>query len=379
MLRLHRRLKIAVLHRTFRTDAGGAEAYAVAIALELAKRHDVHVFAQNIDTSLQGVTFHPIALFFKKPRWLNQVWYALASWWKTRQGFDIVHSHENTWHGQVQTVHVLPMIFKLSNPLGFLPRIGSILKVVTSPRLLSYAALEWARFHNQSNRHWVSVSTPLLFRLKSMRPALSSSQLHIISPGIYCPSSDCKKDLKQPEPNPKRLLWVGNDAEKKNLLTVLHALTLLDASYTLQVVGGARPLQLLRDTVKKLGLEQRVNYLGVVSQMSQVYASADILLHPSLEDTYGMVVLEAMRHGLAVVVSQADYCGIAADLHHGVNAFIVENPLNVQTLAHAVKDLSLPLAYKNYVVKAIEFAEQHVWADAAAAYEVLFEKLTHTQ
>jgi UDP-glucose:(heptosyl)LPS alpha-1,3-glucosyltransferase len=92
------------LHRTFRTDAGGAEAYAVAIALELAKRHDVHVFAQNIDTSLQGVTFHPIALYFTKPRWLNQVWYALASWWKTREGFDIVHSHGKiAWSGSDST------------------------------------------------------------------------------------------------------------------------------------------------------------------------------------------------------------------------------------------------------------------------------------
>ena len=379
MIELHRRLKIAVLHRTFRTDAGGAEAYAVAIALELAKRHDVHVFSQNIDTSLQGVTFHPIALYFKKPRWLNQVWYALASWWKTREGFDIVHSHENTWHGQVQTVHVLPMLFKHSRPLGLLRRVGLILKILTSLRLLTYTGLEWSRFRNRSNRQWVAVSKPLQVRLESMWPALPSAQLHSISPGIYPSSSDVKKDLNPLQAKHNRLLWVGNDAQKKNLLTVLQALTLLDTSYTLQVVGSARPLQLWQDTVKKWGLEQRVSYLGVVSQMSQVYASADILLHPSLEDTYGMVVLEAMRHGLAVVVSKANYCGIAADLQHGVNAFIVENPLNAQAIAHAVVDLSLPLAYENHAAKAFEFAHQHVWSEVAAAYEVLFEKLTQTQ
>jgi hypothetical protein len=103
------RVKIAVLHRTFRRDAGGAEAYAVAIALAMSESHDVHVFAQEMDNSLNAVTYHPIPLFFKRPRWLNQLWFALATWWLTRRGFDVVHSHENTWHGQVQTVHVVPM------------------------------------------------------------------------------------------------------------------------------------------------------------------------------------------------------------------------------------------------------------------------------
>jgi hypothetical protein len=61
------RLKIAVLHRTFRRDAGGAEAYAVAIALAMSESHDVHVFAQEMDKSLNAVTYHPIPLFFKRP------------------------------------------------------------------------------------------------------------------------------------------------------------------------------------------------------------------------------------------------------------------------------------------------------------------------
>jgi glycosyltransferase involved in cell wall biosynthesis len=342
MLGLHRHLKIAVLHRTFRTDAGGAEAYAVAIALELAKRHDVHVFAQNIDRSLQGVTFHPIGLFFKRPRWLNQVWYALASWWKTRDGFDIVHSHENTWHGQVQTIHVLPMLYKQSRPLGWLQRLFTLLRWVTSPRLLTYASLEWSRFQNLSDRHWVAVSKPLQAQLQSMKPKLSNTQFHSITPGIYRSSSTVIHNAGPYHPKHNRLLWVGNDAQKKNILTVLQAMTQLDDSYTLNVVGSGRPLKLWQDAVKTLGLQQRVSYSGVVSQMSQVYASADILLHPSLEDTFGMVVLEAMAHGLAVVVSQADYCGVAADLQHGMNAFILEDPFDVHAIVQAVESLSLP-------------------------------------
>ena len=149
------RLKIAVLHRTFRRDAGGAEAYAVAIALAMSESHDVHVFAQEMDNSLDAVTYHPIPLFFKRPRWLNQLWFAVATWWLTRRGFDIVHSHENTWHGQVQTIHVLPMRCKAIEDLPLLQRLNHGFKQLTSPRLWTYSALEFFRFRLQPRRFWL--------------------------------------------------------------------------------------------------------------------------------------------------------------------------------------------------------------------------------
>jgi len=177
---LRKRLKIAVLHRTFCASAGGAEAYAVALALDLSQRHEVHVFAQTIDASLPSVIFHPIAWFFKRPRWLNQLWYATATWWLTREGFDIVHSHENTWHGNIQTIHVIPM--RCKNSADGLWR---KLKFFTSPRLWTYAALEFFRFRVKSNRLWVAVSSPLMQQLQQMRPTLPDGQLFSIAPGIY--------------------------------------------------------------------------------------------------------------------------------------------------------------------------------------------------
>jgi UDP-glucose:(heptosyl)LPS alpha-1,3-glucosyltransferase len=125
-----------------------------------------------------------------------------------------------------------------------------------------------------------------------------------------------------------------------------------------------------------MGLTQRVQYLGGVNTMAEVYASAAVLIHPTLEDTCGMVVLEAMAHGLAVVVSQANYCGIAAELQHGVNAQLLEDPHNAQSIADAVMQLADALLYNNHRVNAQAFAKQHLWVDAAAQYEAIFEQLT---
>ena len=63
-----------------------------------------------------------------------------------------------------------------------------------------------------------------------------------------------------------------------------------------------------------------------MQDVSPAYLAADVLVHPTLEDTFAMVVLEAMAYGLPVVVSSAAYCGISGLLSHGVNALLVHEP-----------------------------------------------------
>ena len=92
----------------------------------------------------------------RKPRWLNQLWYAFATWRSTRTGFDIVHSHENTWHGNVQTVHVVPVKQNLFHGRTGARRLLRWIKVVTSPRLLTYLGLERLRFRGAQRRRVVA-------------------------------------------------------------------------------------------------------------------------------------------------------------------------------------------------------------------------------
>ncbi|NDF05267.1 MAG: glycosyltransferase family 1 protein [Betaproteobacteria bacterium] len=99
------------------------------------------------------------------------------------------------------------------------------------------------------------------------------------------------------------------------------------------------------------------------------------MLHPTLEDTFGMVVLEAMSYGLPVVVSQENYCGLAADLQHEANAIILSNPLDANALAAAVENLSVPSVYAQHRRAVLSFAQQHLWADAAKQYDDLFQQV----
>jgi UDP-glucose:(heptosyl)LPS alpha-1,3-glucosyltransferase len=130
-----------------------------------------------------------------------------------------------------------------------------------------------------------------------------------------------------------------------------------------------------QEQLEALGIADRVKFLGMVSHMSEIYASADILLHPTLEDTFGMVVLEAMSHGLPVVVSSSEYCGIAADLQHGLNAFILADPKDAEAMKAAVVELSQSPVLAKYQANSVAFANNCLWPHVAEQYEVLYQQV----
>lgn len=53
---------------------------------------------------------------------------------------------------------------------------------------------------------------------------------------------------------------------------------------------------------EKLGISERVSFLGNVAQVSTFYRSLDLYVHCSRRDTFGLAVLEAQQSGLPVIV-----------------------------------------------------------------------------
>ena len=372
-----KRLRVAVLARIFSTSAGGAERYCASLVRHLAPQHEIHVFAQDIRTQYPQVVFHQVPLFCRRPRWLNQIAFATYTWWQTRKGFDVVHSHENTWHGDVQTIHVLPFSYS-----WFVNRHGislflKTLQLITSPRLLTYWVLEKLRMQHQPGRFLVAVSEPVKTVLnKDLK--LKMEHIHVISPGIeatHVHSStekmQARLDLGLPMQG-KCLLWVGNNAMKKGLPTLLEAIAQLPKDIFLVIVGSATPENKWRSQVATLELEDRIYFKGVLDDMTLAYTAADLLVHPSLEDTFGMVVLEAMSHAVPPIVSSAQYCGISAELTHFKNARILQEPLNSHALENAIEQSLESNTYQAMSQQAIAWAGTQDWSRLALAQEALY-------
>jgi len=376
--KVKKKLRIAVLNRTFAATGGGAERYSIALVEQLAARHEIHVFAQEIDHQWPGVSYHRVSAPLRKPRWINQLWFATSTWWLTRKGFDVVHSHENTWHGDVQTVHVLPVRHNL-----FCARTGWLLvlrwiKVMTSPRLLTYLLLERLRYAKRPGRQVVVTSESLRGIMDSTYPACLE-MISVITPGITMPlpmtpqrKQDARVALGLPAVG-QGLLFVANDYRKKGLKTLLEALAELPADVFLTVVGNPAQISLFREQVKTSGLGKRVFFLGSLKEVKPAYEAADCLVHPTLEDTFAMVVLEAMSYGLPVVVSGPAYCGIAGLLQDGVNALLVDAPQDPFRLRNALERVVFqPVLHEQLAQGAADFARKYEWWEMALKQETLY-------
>lgn len=382
-----RRLRVAVLNRIFDPAGGGAERYSIALVEQLAQRHDIHVFAQQIRHGAPGVTYHRVSMPCAKPRWLNQLWYATATWWATRQGFDIVHSHENTWHGQVQTVHVLPVKYNLFHGRAGWRRVLAWVKVWSSPRLLTYLGLERLRIAARGGRRVVVTSASLGDTLAATYPG-TAAVTTVITPGVALPASPAgateqaaaRLQLGLP-PKGRCLLLVGNDYRKKGLGTLLRVLRDLPGDVVLAVVGNPGQIPVFERQAQAEGVAGRVFFLGSLQEVTPAYRAADCLVHPTLEDTFAMAVLEAMAHALPVVVSSAAYCGISSLLSHGEEALLLDDPQDAAKLAGTLKQLldddNLRQQLGN---QARAFASRYQWPAIARQQEaVYFETLAAEQ
>jgi glycosyltransferase involved in cell wall biosynthesis len=152
------------------------------------------------------------------------------------------------------------------------------------PESVSYRWLRW--FHNSGSG--TMVSTPALERELSARGFL---RLMRWSRGVdhemFRPGHVPLFDLPKPV-----FLFVGRVAVEKNIEAFLR----LDMPGSKLVVGSGPLLETMRSRfpgVHFAGLKQS-------HELARAYASADVFVFPSLTDTFGIVMLEAMASGLPV-------------------------------------------------------------------------------
>jgi len=147
-------------------------------------------------------------------------------------------------------------------------------------------------------------------------PSIDSSKIRVVYRGINIPElpkinrQDILKKLKLPL-DKFILLDVSRLDKFKNTELLIKSMKYLDNSIICVIVGGGGLMDKLIELANNLGLKDRCFFTGEISEPSQYYRAADIFVHPSLRETFGMVFLEAMAFGLPVI-------GIKPDVNAGV-------------------------------------------------------------
>lgn len=159
---------------------------------------------------------------------------------------------------------------------------------------------------------------------------------------VPCLQSLGKPQSKSDSDQPLTFLFVGGIIPRKGLRYLLEACALLQqqgkTNYQLLIVGDGSQRPELETFCREQQLTDCVCWVGPVaySKLASYFSQADVFVLPTLEDTWGMVVLEAMVFARAVLCSQ--WAGASELVSDGKNGYCFD-PKQPEQLAELMKHL----------------------------------------
>jgi glycosyltransferase involved in cell wall biosynthesis len=146
-------------------------------------------------------------------------------------------------------------------------------------------------------------------------------------------------------------------------------------------VGKGDQEEVLKQQAMKMGVSEKVKYLGWRDDVNELMPLFDLFALPSLNEGMGRVLVEAMAAGKAVVASNVG--GIPDLVHHGQNGFLVE-PGDVNGLSAAIEKLLADENLRREMGKrgqamAHNFSESKMIKKIDALYAALLHRKNKTQ
>jgi len=170
------------------------------------------------------------------------------------------------------------------------------------------------------------------------------------------------------------IAYVGRLAPEKNLsalVTTWHAIRVLQADAKLVVVGdGPMRAQLQAQCPEAIFTGQRSG-----DDLAAHYASADLLLFPSLTETFGNVTAEALASGLAVVAF--DYAAAAQLIRNGENGALAPYD-NTPAFVQAALALARDATRRRAIGAAAHSGVASLgWSTIVARFEATLHRVIH--
>jgi glycosyltransferase involved in cell wall biosynthesis len=227
-------------------------------------------------------------------------------------------------------------------PWAFLPSLG----VVEGAKHAARNLFNWFHFHRSG-----AVRRAML-RAAALSAMASDTQraIHrrfgrtsVVIPATACSPEFGQGAAERDRDRPIRFVFSGHHISRKGLPLALHALAgMRDIPWTLDVLGDGPLSKRWSALCVRLGLGDRVRFLGKVPRVDAIRAMAegDAFVFPSLQEGWPTVVIEALSLGMPVVTTN----------HHGMADMIdeecgflarVDGPVHlIADLRHALRALA---------------------------------------
>ena len=161
--------------------------------------------------------------------------------------------------------------------------------------------------------------------------------------------------------------------EQKDQRTLIRALSLLPANFKLQLVGGGDIglIEKSKDLVKRLNLSNRVDFMGMRTDIPFILHSSDIIVLSSHYEGLSLSSLEGMASGRPFVASDVD------GLHEIVDGYGLLFPHeDASSLADILLKLSKDKVYADRIAaKCLERAQQFDIMVMAQKYNCVYKEL----
>jgi glycosyltransferase involved in cell wall biosynthesis len=176
-------------------------------------------------------------------------------------------------------------------------------------------------------------------------------------------------------PREKLVLFVGVIQKRKNIGRLVKAFEQMPPDWRLVLAGAAGGFGAAEElrAIEESPRRQSIELTGYVTaaQLDHLYRRASIFAYPSLEEGFGMPILEAMAYGVPVVTS-----GAAAMPEVAGDAALLVDPIRTDSIADTLYRLADDAALREGLIRrGRERAKEFTWDAAVERTWAVYQEL----
>ncbi len=313
-------MKIAVIRSECSYRKGGAERYAANLCRSLAEMgHEVWVLAEKFDPDIHPALVH-IPIHVDR-----------STSWNRNRSFN-ANSQKALAGLQVDAVLALSRsfpsdAFRVSDPLHrywmkirYPGKLHRFLQTL-NPRHRAILELENAIL-DPANTRMIITNSRLSKTIIREYYNYPEDRIHVVYNGVdldkFRPDAE-----RAPSSGPVRLLFVGQDFQRKGLAPLIEALAILkkrSRSCTLRVIGRDNPAP-YRKQAARLGVADLITFEGPSKEIHKAYQEADLFVFPTFYDPFANVCLEALACGLPALTTTTN--GSSEVITDGIDGYVI--------------------------------------------------------
>ncbi len=173
------------------------------------------------------------------------------------------------------------------------------------------------------------------------RERLHPNKITTINLGIKLPPQKLRKEketLFKKAINDEIIIgYIGRLSPEKGVVYVLKALPFILSKYKnikVIIAGDGPHKNVLQRSAEELGISERVFFIGWIDQVFETMKQFDIMVVPSLNEPFGIVVLEAMACGVPLIAAYSG--GIKDILPSNESCALLVPPADSEAITNAI-------------------------------------------